>query len=159
MKKRRFAQIFLAVGGSLVAGVVGLPAAIVALSPSRRRSEAVENWQPVGKVEDFREGLMTKAVVPVPRADWSQSLREKGVFVIREGEVGITVFSRNCTDLSCPITWDPGSEWFFCPCHGGIFSKDGEAKAGPPRESLYRYSTRVRDGVLEIDLNSIPPMA
>ena len=31
--------------------------------------------------------------------------------------------------------------------------------AGPPKEPLYRYATRIRDNILEIDLNSIPPMA
>lgn len=159
MNKRRFFQLFIAAAGALVSGVVAIPAAIVALSPTRRRSDSTEIWQPVGPLDDFRVGLMTKAIVPVPRADWSQSLREKGVFVLRKEGGEIVVFSRNCTDLSCPITWDSGSEWFFCPCHGGIFSKEGEPKAGPPRDPLYRYVTRVREGVLEIDLNSIPPMA
>ena len=30
--------------------------------------------------------------------------------------------------------------------------------AGPPNKPLYRYANRVRDGVLEIDLFSLPPM-
>jgi menaquinol-cytochrome c reductase iron-sulfur subunit len=159
MKKRRFLRLFIAAAGTLISGIVGIPAGIVALSPSRRRDGKAEIWQPVGPIEDFSIGLMTRANVTIPRADWAQSLREKGVFVLRKGGGDIVVFSRNCTDLSCPITWDPGSEWFFCPCHGGIFSKEGEPKAGPPRDPLYRYATRVREGVLEIDLNSIPPMA
>lgn len=159
MKKRRFVRLFLVAAGSVVGAVVGIPAGVVALHPSRRRHDRAEVWQEVGPLRDFPVGRMTRAVVPVPRADWSQSLREKGIFVLRKETGDIVVFSRNCTDLGCPITWDPGSEWFFCPCHGGIFSKEGEAKAGPPKEPLYRYATRVRGEVLEINLNSIPPMA
>ena len=159
MKKRRFFRLFLVTTGTFLGAVVGIPAGIVALHPSRRRSTTEQAWQAVGPLRDFPEGRMTRSIVSVPRVDWSQSLREKGIFVLRKDANEIVVFSRNCTDLGCPITWDPGSEWFFCPCHGGIFSKDGEPKAGPPKEPLYRYATRVRGGVLEIDLNSVPPMA
>jgi menaquinol-cytochrome c reductase iron-sulfur subunit len=96
--------------------------------------------------------------VEVPREDWAATLRERGVYVWRRSEQEVVVFARNCTDLSCPVTWDPGSQWFFCPCHGGIFSKDGERMAGPPKRPLYRYTNRIRDGVVEIDLRSLPPI-
>jgi Rieske Fe-S protein len=68
------------------------------------------------------------------------------------------VFSRACTDLSCPVRWDPGSQWFFCPCHGGIFDRRGEPRAGPPAVPLHRYQTRIRDGILEVDVFSVPPL-
>jgi menaquinol-cytochrome c reductase iron-sulfur subunit len=158
MNKRKFSKYIIVGGGMLVSGIVGIPAFLAALSPSLRRVKK-ENWQPVGHMDHFQEGVMTKAVVPVPREDWSQSLREKGVFVLRESRDEVIVFSRNCTDLSCPVRWDPGSGWFFCPCHGGIFSNQGEPKAGPPKSPLYRYAYRIRNRILEIDLNSIPPMA
>lgn len=159
MKKRHFFRLFLVSTGTFVGAIVGIPAAIVALHPTRRERTTEESWQVVGPLRDFPEGGMTRTVVTVPRADWSRSLREKGIFVLRKSGDEFVVYSRNCTDLGCPITWDPGSEWFFCPCHGGIFSKEGTPKAGPPKEPLYRYATRVRAGILEIDLNSIPPMA
>ena len=158
MNKRIFGKWMIAGSGMFIGGVVGIPAFLSALSPSLRRRER-ENWQPVGPMEDFKKTGVTRAVVPVPRADWAQSLRKKGVFVVREATGDLIVFSRSCTDLSCPLTWDPGSGWFFCPCHGGIFSRDGKPMAGPPKEPLYRYATRIRDNILEIDLNSIPPMA
>jgi menaquinol-cytochrome c reductase iron-sulfur subunit len=157
MTKRSFSKLVVAGVGFVISGVVGLPAILAALSPSLKRRPG-ENWQPVGNVDDYPLGEVVKAVVPVPRSDWAAALRERGVFVLREAGDRIVVFSRNCTDLSCPITWDPGSHWFFCPCHGGIFSKEGEPKAGPPKRPLYRYATRMRDGLLEIDLNSVPPM-
>jgi len=158
MKKRGFlAKLVVAGSGLLVGGIVGLPALISALSPSLRRRTA-ENWQAVGRLDEFPLGTVRKALVAVPRRDWAEALRERGVFVWRESEEVVVVMSRNCTDLSCPVTWDPGSEWFFCPCHGGIFSKDGTPQAGPPKLPLYRYAIRVVDGVVEIDLNSVPPM-
>jgi menaquinol-cytochrome c reductase iron-sulfur subunit len=157
MTKRSFSKLIVAGVGCVISTVVGLPAILAALAPSLKRREG-ENWVPVGNVATYPLGEVVKAVVPVPRNDWAAALRERGVFVLREAADTIVVFSRNCTDLSCPITWDPGSHWFFCPCHGGIFSKEGEPKSGPPKLPLYRYATRLRGDMLEIDLNSVPPM-
>lgn len=155
MNKRRFFGLMVAGGGFAAGGVVGLSALLSALSPSlRRRTGAI--WQPVGDIDRFPVGRMTKAVVPVPRDDWAHAIREKSVFVRREGEDRAVVFSRSCTDLGCPVAWDPGSGWFYCPCHGGIFDEHGVPRAGPPQIPLYRYKNRIRDRVLEVDLNSVP---
>lgn len=144
-------------GGIIVSGIVAIPSLITALAPVlQRRPE--NSWVPVGEMETFPVGGVAKALVSVPRGDWAESLREKGVFVWRPSEEEVVVFSRNCTDLSCPVTWDPGSGWFFCPCHGGIFDEEGTNVAGPPTRPLYRYANRVQNGVLEIDLLSLPPM-
>lgn len=159
MKRRSFFNLLVIGGGLVTATLAGIPALITALSPVLQRREK-ELWVPLGALDDFPVGDMSKAVVEVPRDDWDESLREKGVFVWRptgDGEE-VVVFSRNCTDLSCPVTWDPGSGWFFCPCHGGIFAEDGSNKAGPPDRPLLRYSYRVQEGLLEIDLRSLPPV-
>lgn len=143
--------------GLAVAGIVGIPAAVTALAPVlKRRKEEV--WQVVGPLADFPVDVVRPATVKVPRQDWAESLREKGIYVWRPTAAEVVVYSRSCTDLGCPINWDPGSETFLCPCHGGIFAKDGERMAGPPKRPLYRYASRIRDGVLEIDLRSTPPM-
>jgi menaquinol-cytochrome c reductase iron-sulfur subunit len=109
-------------------------------------------------LEDFRLHAVEQATVEVQRGDWSETLPRKAVYVWRKEEGRAVVYSRNCTDLSCPVHFDSGSERFFCPCHGGIFAKDGTPLAGPPRLPLYRYRTRVRGGELEIDLRSLPAM-
>lgn len=157
MKKREFSKLIVFGGGATVGAIVGIPAVLSPLSPSLRRDER-ERWQPVGPINDFPVGDVIKATVDVPRDDWADSLRTKAVFVVRGEDGELVVFSRNCTDLGCPIAWDPGSHWFFCPCHGGVFSKEGEPKAGPPKIPLYRFAHRIREGLLEIDLNSVPPM-
>lgn len=157
MNKRSFSKLIIAGGGLVVGGIVGIPVFLAAISPSLRRRTG-EQWQAVGPINEFPLGQMIKTVVPVPRDDWARALREKGVFVIRRSEEEIIVFSRNCTDLSCPVTWEPGSEWFFCPCHGGIFDEEGSPRAGPPKIPLYRYANRIRGDVLEVDLNSVPPI-
>lgn len=142
-----------------MAGIVAVPAAITALSPLfERRREPL--WHPLGPVDDFPVGDMQRTVFEHPRpGDPARSLRERDVYVLHRAPDAITVFSRRCTDLGCGVIWDPGSQWFFCPCHGGIFATNGERMAGPPQQDLYQYATRVENGILEIDLRSLPPMA
>lgn len=138
--------------------MAGIPSLVTALSPAWRRRPGKSAWQVIGLIEEFPVGEMREIIVPIRREDWDRGLREKSVFAWRPAEHEAVVFSRSCTDLGCPLTWDPGSECFFCPCHGGIFSKSGERMAGPPKRPLYRYAVRIIDGQIEIDLHSLPPM-
>lgn len=141
--------------GLAVGGIVGLPWLASAFSPVVE-NESQELWQPVGPLAGFPVGSIQAASVTLPRGDWTRSLQEKGVYVWRNAPGEVVVFSRDCTDLGCPVNWDPKSRCFLCPCHGGIFNMNGERLAGPPKRALYRYATRVRDGILEVDLRSVP---
>ena len=156
-RREMLAHISRAIGLT-VAGIVGVPALVYGVTPAvRGRPESL--WRPVGAPADFPVGRVTEAAVPLPHFDWGAEPAKKGVYVWRQAEDQWVVFSRACTDLGCPVRFDPGAEVFFCPCHGGIFAKDGERMAGPPKRPLYRYALRVRDGQVEIDLSSVPPMA
>jgi menaquinol-cytochrome c reductase iron-sulfur subunit len=158
MERRDFLALSVKAGGIAAAGVVLAPVAITALAPlwQTRRSGA---WVGVGPLADFAPGTVSLAIVEIPRDDWARSLRKRGVFVWRPSAEEIVVYSRSCTDIGCPVTWDPGSGWFFCPCHGAIFDREGVPRKGPPKIPLHRYATRRVNGRLEIDLDSIPPSA
>jgi menaquinol-cytochrome c reductase iron-sulfur subunit len=158
MERRDFLARAVKTGGAVVAGIVLVPAAVTTLSPlwEKRRQGT---WARVGELESFAPGHVHHAIVEVPRDDWAHALRKRGVFVWRPTPEEVVVYSRSCTDLGCPVTWDPGNGWFFCPCHGGIFDREGVPQKGPPKKPLHRYTHRVEAGRLEIDLDSIPPSA
>lgn len=158
MERRAFLGLAVKAGGTVAAGAALLPAIGTVLAPAWQRRGAGE-WVDVGAMEGFARGGVSPAVVQVPREDWAESLRARGVFVWLEENGEAVVFARACTDLGCPVTWDPGSGWYFCPCHGGIFDREGVPRSGPPRRPLYRYASRVENGILQIDLNSVPPLA
>jgi menaquinol-cytochrome c reductase iron-sulfur subunit len=158
MERRQLLRWFVKGVGLTVGGVLVVPAVMTAWSPVSLRPRH-EVWVTLGPLADFAENEVVKASVAIPRDDWAATPAAKSVFVLRRSAGETIVYSRNCTDLSCPLTWDPGSRWFYCPCHGGIFCEEGEPKAGPPSRPMYRYATRVREGLLEIDLNSVPPVA
>ena len=156
MRRRTFFGLLVTGAGALVAGVVGVPALLAGLSPALqpRRREA---WRPVGRLNDFPTGAVHEGEIAADRKTWPRSFRNRAVFVWRRSADDLVVFSRSCTDLGCPLDYDPGSTCFFCPCHGGIFAQNGERLAGPPNGPMYRYAHRLRDGVIEIDVTSLPP--
>ncbi len=157
MDRRKALTLLTNGGGLVVAGVVGVPVLSTAVSPAVEAPRQ-ERWRPLGPLDEFPVGTVRQALVGTSDDEGAQSVRVRAVYVWRRAEDEVVVFSRNCTDLSCPVTWDPGSGWFYCPCHGGIFNQEGEPVAGPPKRPLFRYANRVRDGVVEIDLGSLPPM-
>lgn len=158
MTRRRFAELLAAACSLFIAGAVGIPALVAGLSPALRARRG-ESWQPIGRVDGFPTGAVRQAIIKVNRTAWPRSFGPEAVFVWRSSESDLVVFSRSCTDLGCPLNYDPRSACFFCPCHGGIFSQDGKRLAGPPKGPMYRYAHRVRNEVLEIDTSSIPPAA
>lgn len=145
--------------GLVTIGLLAIPSLTVAFAPIGQYRRRKRHWHPLGSVDKFPLGEMRQVTVPVAPGPRRQPLERRAVYAWRSAEDTASVYSRSCTDLGCPVTWDPGSQCFFCPCHGGIFAKDGQRMAGPPNRPLYRYASRIRRGRIEIDLNSLPPMA
>ena len=157
MRRRTLFKWLIALSSAAMGIAVAVPAVISALSPVRRRPES---WRSVGPLSGFPDGKVVKAEVAQPPDDYPRAQPPpRWVYVKIAGASDVAVFSPTCTDLGCSVNFDPGSEFFYCPCHGGIFNEAGEPVAGPPPRPLYRYQTRVRGGVLEIDLASVPIVA
>ncbi|MFW7381885.1 MAG: ubiquinol-cytochrome c reductase iron-sulfur subunit [Oligoflexus sp.] len=159
MERRRMMAWALGGIGLLPLVAAGFPSVAYLLQSGKKREQEAENsWRNLGKTEEFPVGEMREIEIATAERDWSKALNLRSVYVWRQSAEQFIVFSRSCTDLGCPVVWDAGSQWFFCPCHGGVFAKDGEPKAGPPKVPLYRYANRIQDGVLQIDAHSVPPM-
>lgn len=143
--------------GATTSGILGIPALFSSLSPVIKHRRP-SNWRAIGPIEQFPLGKIISSKVET-RLEREFRSKPKDVYVWRKSQSEVVVYSRSCTDLGCPVKYDTGSECFFCPCHGGIFSKEGERMAGPPKSPLYRYQYRILDGHLEIDLSSVPVVA
>jgi menaquinol-cytochrome c reductase iron-sulfur subunit len=157
MKRRTAAGLLVATGTAVVSGVVGLPVLIAGLAPIWQPRG--EHWRTIGPLEQFAIGKTTRAAIAIDRDTWPKPYGEQAAYVWRPNETDVVVFSQSCTDLGCPLQFEPGSACFLCPCHGGIFAQDGRRLAGPPKSPMLRYSHRVRNGLLEVDIASLPPAA
>jgi menaquinol-cytochrome c reductase iron-sulfur subunit len=90
---------------------------------------------------------------PLP---WAGITAKNAVWLRRESDTSFIAFAANCTHLGCPVRWMEGAELFMCPCHGGVYYKDGNVAAGPPPRPLFRYDVRVENGEVQIDSVVVP---
>jgi menaquinol-cytochrome c reductase iron-sulfur subunit len=155
LTRRMFLARFSIALGSLGALVVALPVAGFLLAPYFRRQQDV--WRSVGKVDSFKIGetaaVQYEDASPLP---WAGVTARSAAWLRREDADTFIAFSINCTHLGCPVRWLPEANLFMCPCHGGVYYKDGTVAAGPPPQPLPRYPVRVKDGEVQIQTAPIP---
>ncbi|MFQ5489102.1 MAG: ubiquinol-cytochrome c reductase iron-sulfur subunit [Phycisphaerae bacterium] len=59
---------------------------------------------------------------------------------------GFKALSSKCPHLGCKVHFSPGDQQFLCPCHQGVFDKNGKAVSGPPakeNKNLLTYDVKV----------------
>ena len=54
------------------------------------------------------------------------------------------------------VRWLQDASLFLCPCHGGVFDKNGAVAGGPPQEPLPQFDVRVNNGQVEVLAGSSP---
>ncbi len=75
-------------------------------------------------------------------------LQGKELMLVRTGEREVKAMSTSCTHLGCSVYWQQDKKQFYCPCHMGIFDKDGNVISGPPPRPMDSYRVELeRDNV------------
>ncbi len=155
MNRRSFLiRLLLGISG-LAAVLVAIPVVGALLEPLLRKK--VIAWRVVGKKDDFIIGN----TVLVKYADasilpWTGATSKTAAWLRRVTEDEFEAFSVNCTHLGCPVRWVADAELFLCPCHGGVYGKDGSKKAGPPPFGLRKYPVRINGVNVEVKTSPIP---
>ena len=128
-----------------LAGLVGVVAAPRSSGPSKR-------WRRALSVFDLGTKGPTTAVLAERHADgWYETRRESVVFIDREGD-GYRALSAICQHLGCRVHWDDTKQQFRCPCHGGVYDREGRVVAGPPPRGLERLAVRVNPQTSDIEV-------
>jgi menaquinol-cytochrome c reductase iron-sulfur subunit len=153
---RRTFLIKLSLALGTVAGfLVAIPVVGALLAPLFRKPAPA--WRAVGNVGQFEVGktvlVRFRDAAPLP---WAGKVSQTASWLRRNSEESFTAFSVNCTHLGCPVRWIEEAELFLCPCHGGVYNKDGSHAAGPPPHNLREYPVRLRNGQVEIEASAIP---
>lgn len=153
--RRRWLMLLSIGAGSLVAFAASVPIIGFLVSPMLRKFPPL--WQNVGPIEKFKIGdtvqvnLVTSGALP-----WDGPSNRIAAWLRRNNEDGFTVYSSKCTHLGCPVRWIPDAELFMCPCHGGVYFKDGDVAAGPPPQPLQQFAARVVDGQVQVQWKAEP---
>jgi menaquinol-cytochrome c reductase iron-sulfur subunit len=155
-EKRRSFLIKLSLAlSALAAAVAGVPVISALLAPLLEKTPKL--WRNVGTVVGFKIGE-TK-LVAFENADaekWAGITSKSAAWLRRDGADKFIAFSANCTHLGCPVRWEADAELFMCPCHGGVYYKDGSVASGPPPKSLVQYEVRVNKGQIELQTAPVP---
>jgi menaquinol-cytochrome c reductase iron-sulfur subunit len=135
--------------------ILVVPMAGFIIAPLFKRRPEV--WREVGAADDFKIGSTTAVVFQDAAAlPWAGVASKTAAWLRRVDETTFIAFSVNCTHLGCPVRWLEQAELFMCPCHGGVYYKDGTVAAGPPPLPLPRYQARLKNGKVEIKTTPTP---
>lgn len=101
-------------------------------------------------------GGKVRAIPPasVPETGVVEVPAARGYLATINGE--IVALSQKCTHLGCRVPYCDSSGQFECPCHGSVFNRAGEFRAGPAPRGMDRFPVEVgADGLLYIDTGSL----
>ena len=141
--RRKFLEkVTVGIGGVLTA-LFGIPAAIFVIQPALKKEQA-SNWMRLGSTAKVTPGIPTLFSLKVQReSGWITDEDEIMVYAYTEDGRNYAVMSNICTHLACRVRWIEERSEFFCPCHNGVYDKQGNVLSGPPPRSLDRYEVKV----------------
>ena len=124
-RKDFLSMAILAIGG-IISFSIGIPAIAYILGPALKKKED-QNWIPLGSPTKVEVGVPTLFKTRIEqKAGWITEEQELTFYVLTENGRDFTALSNVCTHLGCRVRWVEDEGQFFCPCHNGIFNKEGQ---------------------------------
>lgn len=147
--RRNFMKAAIAGIGGLIGAAIGLPAIPYIMGPALQKES--DSWIQLGSISKVELNIPTlfKKTIET-QTGWINTEEEISVYALTSNGQDYIVMSNVCTHLGCRVRWIPEKDSFFCPCHNGVFAKDGTVVAGPPPRPLDRFESKVEDGVIFI---------
>ena len=155
-------QFFVKLGmlfNGVAAVVLATPVVGYLLAPIMRH-DSYRSWIDLGELEEFPEDQTRLAKYKNPiRNAWDGETDDIPCWVRRMKGEQFQVFAINCAHLGCPVRWFPQSGLFMCPCHGGVYYRDGSRASEPPPRVLFEYEKKVENGHLFIKAGQLPTLS
>jgi menaquinol-cytochrome c reductase iron-sulfur subunit len=153
--RRKFLAKLSLLAGAIPAALVSVPFLSALFGPLLQSQK--QEWRKVANLGDINIGE-TKLITylnadPLP---WAGVTAKSAAWLRRESENIFIAFSAHCTHLGCPVRWEEKAQLFMCPCHGGVYYKDGTVAAGPPPKPLTKIEIRINKTDIEIKTAPVP---
>jgi len=141
--RRTFLSVATWTIGGLISASVGIPAMAYILGPAMQDNDT-QNWIELGATSKVELDTPTLFKAKVERqSGWITDEEEFAVYILTENGRDFTGMSNVCTHLGCRVRWINDRQQFYCPCHNGVFDKQGNVLSGPPPRPLDRYELKV----------------
>ncbi len=145
---------FMRIAISSIGGIIGLawavPAVVYVIQPALKTGQG-EGWLLLGSTSKIEIGVPTLFKVKIQRqTGWVTNEEELSVYILTNDGREFIAMSNICTHLGCRIRWIAEKDNFFCPCHNGVFDKEGNVIGGPPPRPLDRFKTKVENDQIYI---------
>ncbi|MBT2693233.1 ubiquinol-cytochrome c reductase iron-sulfur subunit [Bacillus sp. ISL-55] len=154
VSRRQFLNYTLTgVGGFMAAGML-MPMVRFAVDPVLKGEDAGDFIATPLKIADITNEPQKVNFSFTQKDAWYES-EETGTAWVFKNEGGeIIALSPVCKHLGCVVDWNTDKQnenRFFCPCHYGLYEKDGtNVKGTPPLAPLDVYPTKEKDGFLYV---------
>lgn len=153
LSRLEFVKGFTALTGGLIGLVLGLPAVGYLITPALKQSGDEGEFVSAGPLENYPLGEPTLFSFTRTRVNgWEKTSLSYGVYVLRQSQSEVTVFSNICTHLACRVSWKPELQEYVSPCHDGHFDKTGNVTKGPPPRPLDHHKTKIENGTLFVSV-------
>ncbi|MGE5221141.1 MAG: ubiquinol-cytochrome c reductase iron-sulfur subunit [Omnitrophica WOR_2 bacterium] len=150
INRRDFFKTTIAAIGALIGSALGIPAIAYIVGPALQTAKSSE-WLHLGSTSKIETGVPTLFKTKLQlQTGWITNEEEITVYALTENGRDFIAMSNICTHLGCHVRWIGERNQFFCPCHNGIFNKQGEVVSGPPPRPLDRYAVKVENDQLYI---------
>lgn len=142
----------------VVAAALAVPVVGFLLSSiTRGRANGYLSWVLLGPVTQFPEGETRLATFRNPNVMPTDGKTvDTACWVRHVAGDQFQIFAINCAHLGCPVRWFPQSGLFMCPCHGGVYYRDGARASGPPQRGLFQYLYKIENGLITIQAGELP---
>lgn len=99
---------------------------------------------------------LTVSAANIPPVDGEPFRNTEGKFYLVHTQDGLMALYWKCPHLGCTVPWVPAENQFHCPCHGSIYSYDGNRISGPaPRPMDLMSVTIAATGDVVVDTGDI----
>ena len=148
VQRRGFLGLVTRAVGVLIGAGIGIPAIAYIVGPALQ-DEDTQEWIPVGTTSKVELGTPTLFKANIERTTgWIVNQEEVSAYVLTEDGRNFIAMSNICSHLGCRVRWIAEQQSFFCPCHNGVFDKEGNVVSGPPPKPLDRFDVKVEDDQL-----------
>lgn len=151
VSRRQFLSYTLAGVGGFMAASMFLPMVRFAVDPVLKADTSGRYIATKQKISDLTDEPVRVDFTFKQKDAWYETNVTNTAWVYKENGK-IIALSPICTHLGCTVDWNTDKEHpnqFFCPCHLGLYEKDGKNVPGtPPPRPLDLYLIKEKGGYL-----------